>query len=104
MFVVLDTNHYDELTQNSLAGRNARRRIENTQADVFISISVQESVQGWLRSLTGRNQGGSNSTHTPAFRTASKRLPNWPSCRLMRQPCAFSKISSASACALALWT
>ena len=49
MFVVLDTNHYDELANDSGCGRNAQRRIENCQADVFISIvSVQESVQGWM--------------------------------------------------------
>jgi hypothetical protein len=47
MFVVLDTNHYDELANDSIFGRNAQRRIESHLADVFISIvSVQESVQG----------------------------------------------------------
>lgn len=66
MFVVLDTNHYDELTQNSLAGRNARRRIEDTQADVFISIiSVQESVQGWL-ALINRKKSGREQLHAYA--------------------------------------
>src|SRR6266481_1521462 len=45
MFVVLDTNHYDELANDSVFGRNAQRRIESHQADVFISVvSVQESV------------------------------------------------------------
>ena len=49
MFVVLDTNHYDELANDSVFGRNAQRRIESHQADVFISVvSVQESVQGWM--------------------------------------------------------
>jgi PIN domain nuclease of toxin-antitoxin system len=38
MFVVLDTNHYDELANDSVFGRNARRRIESHQADVFISV------------------------------------------------------------------
>jgi tRNA(fMet)-specific endonuclease VapC len=61
MFVVLDTNHYDELANDSVFGRNAQRRIERQQADVFISIvSVQESVQGWLalinRERPGRDQ------------------------------------------------
>ena len=45
MFVVLDTNHYDELANDSVCGRKAQRRIESHQADVFISVvSVQESV------------------------------------------------------------
>ena len=43
MFVVLDTNHYDELANDSVFGRNARRRIESHLTDVFISVvSVQE--------------------------------------------------------------
>src|SRR5438552_16432371 len=55
MFVVLDTNHYDELANDSLLGRNAQRRIETEQADVFISIvSVQESVQGWTALINGK--------------------------------------------------
>ena len=50
MFVVLDTNHYNELANDSVFGRNAQRRIEKNQADVFIFIvSVQESFQGWIR-------------------------------------------------------
>jgi len=58
MFVVLDTNHYDELANDSGCGRSARRRIENCQADVFISIvSVQESVQGWM-ALINRKRAG----------------------------------------------
>lgn len=58
MFVVLDTNHYNELTNDSLIGRNVQRRIEGTRADVFISIiSVQESAQGWL-SLINRHKPG----------------------------------------------
>jgi tRNA(fMet)-specific endonuclease VapC len=66
MFVVLDTNHYDELTQDSPVGRNARRRIEEAQADVFISIiSVQESVQGWL-ALINRKKSGRKQLHACA--------------------------------------
>jgi tRNA(fMet)-specific endonuclease VapC len=66
MFDVLDTNHYDELTQDSPVGRNARRRIEEAQADVFISIiSVQESVQGWL-ALINRKKSGREQLHAYA--------------------------------------
>ena len=61
MFVVLDTNHYHELTNDSPLGRTAQRRIEASGADVFLTIiSVQESVQGWLglinRQKPGRGQ------------------------------------------------
>jgi len=49
MFVVLDTNHYNELTNDSAPGRKAQRRIDDSAAEVFISIiAVQEIVQGWL--------------------------------------------------------
>lgn len=63
MFVVLDTNHYNELINDSRIGRNAQRRIEATGADVFISIiSVQESVQGWL-GLINRYKPGREQVH-----------------------------------------
>ncbi len=38
MFVVLDTNHYNELANDSALGRNLQGRIEKHQADVFISV------------------------------------------------------------------
>ena len=66
MFVVLDTNHYDELANDSVFGRNARRRIESLQADVFISVvSVQESVQGWM-ALINRKRPGNEQVHAYA--------------------------------------
>ena len=66
MFVVLDTNHYDELANDSVFGRNAQRRIESHQADVFISVvSVQESVQGWM-ALINRKRPGHEQVHAYA--------------------------------------
>jgi tRNA(fMet)-specific endonuclease VapC len=66
MFVVLDTNHYDELANDSVFGRNAHQRIERRRADVFISIiSVQESVQGWT-ALINRKRPGSEQVHAYA--------------------------------------
>src|SRR5438270_9892859 len=66
MFVVLDTNHYDELANDSVFGRNARRRIESHLADVFISVvSVQESVQGWM-ALINRKRPGHEQVHAYA--------------------------------------
>jgi tRNA(fMet)-specific endonuclease VapC len=66
MFVVLDTNHYNELTNDSPIGPNAQRRIEAASADVFISIiSVQESVQGWLGGIN-RHKAGREQIHAYA--------------------------------------
>src|SRR2546427_6486881 len=66
MFVVLDTNHYDEMANDSVFGRNARRRIESYQADVFITVvSVQESVQGWM-ALINRKRPGQEQVHAYA--------------------------------------
>src|SRR5436309_15483930 len=79
MFVVLDTNHYDELANDSAFGRNARRRIESHLADVFISVvSVQESVQGWM-ALINRKRPGHEQVHAYArFQTGG-----WNSCATM---------------------
>lgn len=58
MFVVLDTNHFRELREDSLAGRRLQRRILDVQADVFTCIvAVEETVQGWL-SLLKRHPAG----------------------------------------------
>ncbi len=58
MFVVLDTNHFRELREDTLAGRKLQRRILDVQADVFTCIvAVEETVQGWL-SLLKRHQPG----------------------------------------------
>jgi tRNA(fMet)-specific endonuclease VapC len=63
MFLVLDTNHYTELTNDSTPGRRAQRRIEASRGDVFISIiSVQEVVQGWL-ALIHRQKAGRGQVH-----------------------------------------
>src|SRR2546423_14990787 len=66
MFVVLDTNHYDELANDSVFGRKAGRRIESHLAYVFISVvSVQESVQGWM-GLINRKRPGHRQAHSYA--------------------------------------
>jgi predicted nucleic acid-binding protein len=66
MFIVLDTNHYNELANDSPFGRNAQRRIEASGSDVFISIiSVQEVVQGWL-ALVNRRKSARDQVHAYA--------------------------------------
>jgi len=58
MFVVLDTNHYNELANDSGAGRKAEQRINLHHADVFVSIiSIQESIQGWLALINRKKSG-----------------------------------------------
>ena len=72
MFVVLDTNHYNELASDSAVGRKAQKRIEMQRADVFISIiSIQESVQGWL-ALINRKKSGREQLH--AYSGSMSRL------------------------------
>lgn len=64
MFLILDTNHYNALTEESSLGRNAQRRIEASGMDVFISIiAVQEITQGWL-ALINRRKSGRDQVHT----------------------------------------
>ena len=61
MFVVLDTNHFREMTEKTSVGKNLERRVDKHQADVFPCIvAVEETVQGWLavinRCEAGRKQ------------------------------------------------
>jgi tRNA(fMet)-specific endonuclease VapC len=66
MFLVLDTNHYNELASDSLPGRRAQRRIEASGGDLFISIiAVQEIMQGWL-ALINRRMSGRDQVHAYA--------------------------------------
>jgi tRNA(fMet)-specific endonuclease VapC len=58
MFVVLDTNHFRELQENSIAGMRLVQRIEHQKADVFTCIvTLEETVQGWLAVLKRRSAG-----------------------------------------------
>jgi tRNA(fMet)-specific endonuclease VapC len=79
MFVVLDTNHYNELTNDSAIGRKAQTRIEAVGADVFISIiSVQETIQGWL-GLINRHRAGHDQVHAYArFQNSVETLTKLP--------------------------
>jgi tRNA(fMet)-specific endonuclease VapC len=60
MFVVLDTNHFGELRENSAAAKRLAARIEARQADVFSCIvAAEESLQGWL-ALIRKHAAGAN--------------------------------------------
>ena len=61
MFAVLDTNHFQELTQKTSFGQNLEARIDERRADIFTCIvAAEETVQGWLalvkRKPAGREQ------------------------------------------------
>lgn len=59
MFVVLDTNHFRELGENSALGRNLTRRIEAADADVFTCIvAVEETLRGWMAVVRRSKPGG----------------------------------------------
>jgi tRNA(fMet)-specific endonuclease VapC len=58
MLVVLDTNHFRELQENSVIGQRLAQRIEEAGADVFTCIVVfEELVQGWLALLRRQPPG-----------------------------------------------
>jgi len=56
--VVLDTNHFRELSENSDAGRKLLRCIDEHRAEVFTCIVViEETVRGWFAVLNKRPPG-----------------------------------------------
>lgn len=58
MFVVLDTNHFRELRENSLGGQRLQSRIKASGADVFSCIvAAEESLGGWI-ALIRKHQAG----------------------------------------------
>ena len=61
MFVLLDTNHFRELREDTAAGRNLQRRLKEHETDVFTCIvAVEETIEGWFalikRHAAGRDQ------------------------------------------------
>lgn len=58
MVVVLDTNHFQELRENSIAGKRLAARIKQARASVFSCIvAAEESLQGWLAFIHSRKNG-----------------------------------------------
>jgi len=58
MFVVLDTNHFRELRENSPEGRRLQSRIEHVNASVFgCIVSAEESLQGRIAFIRSRRAG-----------------------------------------------
>ncbi len=58
MFVVLDTNHFQELREDSIPGKRLVARLEEHNADVFCCIvAAEESLRGWLDFVRSRPIG-----------------------------------------------
>ncbi len=58
MFVVLDTNHFRELRENSPAGQRLQSRIKSHDADTFSCIvAVEESLGGWIAFIRKHRAG-----------------------------------------------
>ncbi len=58
MFVVLDTNHFQELRRDSVSGQRLVARIEANNAEVFCCIvAAEESLRGWLDLIRRRENG-----------------------------------------------
>lgn len=58
MLVVLDTNHFQELRQDSPAGKRLESRLQSRDAGAFSCIvAAEESVSGWI-SYVRRHRAG----------------------------------------------
>lgn len=60
VFVILDTNHFQELREGKALGQRLAARIESSQTSVFTCIiAAEESLQGWLAFIRSRTPGNS---------------------------------------------
>ena len=58
MLVVLDSNHYGEMVDQTARGMALAQRLEDERVDVFTSIvTIQEATQGWLAEINRRKPG-----------------------------------------------
>ena len=58
MIVVLDSNHYGEMVDDTPRGQLLSRRLETERPDVFTTIvTIQEVTQGWLAEINRRKPG-----------------------------------------------
>ena len=63
MFVILDSNHYGEMVDETPRGKLLTNRLAARQAEVFTTIiTIQEVVQGWLAEIN-RRKGGRDQLH-----------------------------------------
>jgi tRNA(fMet)-specific endonuclease VapC len=77
VFVILGTNHYQELVYETVPGQLLRSRIDAADADSFTTaVTAQEIVQGWIarinRSPAGHEQVHPYSLFVAALRSLEK--------------------------------
>lgn len=79
MFVVLDTNHWGELTDNTALGEALAARLEGARADVFTTIvTIQEVTQGWLAEINRRRSGREQLRGYAQFQEAIESFSDLP--------------------------
>src|ERR1043165_5260958 len=62
MFAVLDTDHFSGLVRGSPRGSRLKERIDDQQAQVFVTvITAQETFEGWF-ALINRQKAGTAQT------------------------------------------
>lgn len=75
MFVVLDTNHFQELVQETTAGSRLQNRLDAAHADAFsTAVTAQEVVQGWTAEINRRKAGREQVRAYDQFLIALKAL------------------------------
>ena len=75
MFVILDTNHFQELVRATAPGQRLRERIAAADADAFTTaVTAQEVTQGWTVEINRRKAGRDQVQAYEQFLTALKAL------------------------------
>lgn len=75
MFVILDTNHFQELVQETAPGRRLQLRLDRAQADAFSTVvTAQEVAQGWTAEINRRKAGREQVRAYEQFLIALKAL------------------------------
>ena len=58
MFVILDTNHFQELVLETVPGQQLLKRLTGADADAFTTVvTAQEVTQGWNSEINRRKAG-----------------------------------------------
>jgi tRNA(fMet)-specific endonuclease VapC len=77
MFVILDTNHYQELAARTAKGETLEQRLMQAQCDAFTTVvTIQEVTQGWLAEINRRPAGRGQVSAYSQFLTAVSSFEN----------------------------
>lgn len=75
MFVILDTNHFQELVRETATGQRLLERIAAADADAFTTaVTAQEVTQGWAAEINRRKAGRDQVQAYEQFLTSLKAL------------------------------